>query len=303
MISKKESTVGTLVKKKMFAPKLHRISFINLCIVILLSLFIVVPFAMMFLTSFKTMTEIFEAPSRPLVSRIWPDSFSFNNYRLIITGEARQLNGVSFLVFIKNSFITSIGAIVPAILMSCLAAYGFSKFKFPGKIIFYYMLLMLLMIPMEMISIPLFQVIARWRLVDTYIGIMLPGAISAFGIFLMKENYDTIPIDYIEAARLDGQSEFGIFFKIIAPMSTGAMMTFLVIKFTQNWNSYFWPLIVVSTESKKTVTLGLSKFTSDLFQQWNELTAAVVLSLIPTLLLFIFFKDRIIRGLMRSGLK
>nr|WP_319472808.1 carbohydrate ABC transporter permease [uncultured Sphaerochaeta sp.] len=284
-------------------PKFKNISISSLVITTILALFIVIPFIMMFLTSFKSMPEIFDTPNRTLLTRVLPDSFNLENYRLIITGEAKQLNGISFLVFIKNTFITSVGAIIPAILMSCLAAYGFSKFSFPGKTIFYYMLLMLLMIPMEMISIPLFQIVAKWGLVDTYVGIMLPGAISAFGIFLMKENYDTIPKDYIEAARIDGQNEFGIFFKIIVPMSTGAMMTFLVIKFTQNWNSYFWPLLVVGSEEKKTVTLGLSKFTSDLFQQWNELTAAVILSLLPTLLLFVIFKDKIVSGLMRSGLK
>ncbi|MCG8478004.1 MAG: carbohydrate ABC transporter permease [Spirochaetales bacterium] len=266
-------------------------------------LFILLPFAMMILTSFKTMQEIFDIPNRTIWTRIIPDRLDGASYRAVITGDSPQLNGVSFLVYIFNSVITTVGIMVPALIMSTMAAHGFSRFSFPGKRVFYYMLLMLLMIPMEMIAIPLYRVVARWGLIDTYIAIILPGAISAFGIFLMTESFAVIPNDYLEAARVDGMKEPAIFLHIMVPMCKGALATFMVIKFTQSWNSFFWPLLVINSETKKTVTVGLTQFTSDLFQIWNDLTAAVVLSLIPTLILFTVARKTIVGSIMRTGLK
>ncbi len=266
-------------------------------------LFILLPFAMMILTSFKTMQEIFDIPNRTIWTRIIPDRLDGASYRSVITGDSPQLNGVSFLVYIFNSVVTTVGIMVPALIMSTMAAHGFSRFSFPGKRVFYYMLLMLLMIPMEMIAIPLYRVVARWGLIDTYIAIMLPGAISAFGIFLMTESFAVIPNDYLEAARVDGMKEPAIFLHIMVPMCKGALATFMVIKFTQSWNSFFWPLLVINSETKKTVTVGLTQFTSDLFQIWNDLTAAVVLSLIPTLILFTVARKTIVGSIMRTGLK
>ena len=266
-------------------------------------LFILLPFAMMILTSFKTMQEIFDIPNRTIWTRIIPDRFDVASYRAVITGDSPQLNGVSFLVYIFNSVVTTVGIMVPALIMSTMAAHGFSRFSFPGKRVFYYMLLMLLMIPMEMIAIPLYRVVARWGLIDTYIAIILPGAISAFGIFFMTESFAVIPNDYLEAARVDGMKEPAIFLHIMVPMCKGALATFMVIKFTQSWNSFFWPLLVINSETKKTVTVGLTQFTSDLFQIWNDLTAAVVLSLIPTLILFTVARRTIVGSIMRTGLK
>ena len=266
-------------------------------------LFILLPFAMMILTSFKTMQEIFDIPNRTIWTRIIPDRLDVASYRAVITGDSPQLNGVSFLVYIFNSVVTTVGIMVPALIMSTMAAHGFSRFSFPGKRVFYYMLLMLLMIPMEMIAIPLYRVVARWGLIDTYIAIILPGAISAFGIFLMTESFAVIPNDYLEAARVDGMKEPAIFLHIMVPMCKGALATFMVIKFTQSWNSFFWPLLVINSETKKTVTVGLTQFTSDLFQIWNDLTAAVVLSLIPTLILFTVARKTIVGSIMRTGLK
>jgi len=161
----------------------------------------------------------------------------------------------------------------------------------------------LLIVPMEMVSIPLYLIITRLRLANTYVGIAIPFAISAFGLFIVKDSIEPIPSDYIEAARIDGASEPWILIRIILPMVKMAIVTFIIIKFLWTWNEYFWPLLVVNTDKMKTVTLGLSRFSTGYFKVYSELTAAVVLSLTPILVMYIFTRRFIVKGVVLSGLK
>lgn len=267
-------------------------------------LFILVPFLMMVLTSFKSMAEINDVVSRNLFKRIFPDRITnLRNYILVINGKSDQLNGISFLVFVKNSLVVTFVSLIPATFLTLTAGYGFAKFDFPLKKALFYLILGMLMVPMQMISIPLYLVVVRIRLIDTYPGIMLPFIISFFGIYMVKEAIEPIPTDYIDAARIDGASEFWIFTRVILPMISNTVVTFIIIKFLWTWNEYFWPLLVVNSEKMKTVTLGLSKFSNALFQRYSELTAAVVLSLIPIFLLFVFTRRLIVQGILMSGLK
>jgi multiple sugar transport system permease protein len=132
---------------------------------------------------------------------------------------------------------------------------------------------------------------------------MVPYMISAFGMFIIQESIAPIPNDYIDAARIDGAGEFWIFLRVILPMVKIQLITFIIIKFLWTWNEFFWPLIIINSESMKTVTLGLAKFSTDLFQRYGQLTAAVVLSIIPTLIIYISSRRFIQRGIMMSGMK
>jgi ABC-type glycerol-3-phosphate transport system permease component len=267
-------------------------------------IFMLLPFIMMAVTSFKTAAEINDVANRGLLERTLPDNWlNFANYHSIITGTSAFLNGVSFLVFIKNSLIITIGSLFPALFLAVTAGYGFAKFQFPFKNLMFFMLLGLLMVPMESISIPLYLMVASLGLVDTYLGIMLPFLISAFGMFMIKQAIEAIPDDYIEAARIDGCNEFWILFNIIAPMIKSTIFTLIVIKYLWTWNEYFWPYLVVNSEHMKPVTMGLAKFSNDLFQEYGPLTAGVVLSILPTLLIFIFTRRFIVKSIAASGLK
>jgi multiple sugar transport system permease protein len=266
--------------------------------------FMLLPFFMMSVTAFKSAAEINDVANRGLLQRTLPDSWlNFANFRSIMDGTSPMLNGVSFLVFIKNSLIITLVSLVPALVLAVTAGYGFAKFTFPLKNVMFFMLLGLLMVPMESISIPLYLVVARAGLVDTYLGIMLPFMISAFGMFMIKQAIESIPNDYIEAARVDGCGEFWILFRVVLPMIRPTVVTLIVIKFLWTWNEYFWPYLVVNSESMKPITVGLAKFSTDLFQDYGPLMASVVLSIIPTLAIFIFTRRFIVRSISATGLK
>jgi multiple sugar transport system permease protein len=267
-------------------------------------LFILIPFIMIVLTALKNSPEITDMPNRTLWHRLMPDSFTnFENIRAVFFGYASQLNGVPFYRFIYNSLIVTFFSLIPSLLLSLTAAYGFSKYQFPGKNIVFYMFLGLVMIPMEMVSIPLFLIVSKIHLINTYVGMMIPGFISAFGTFLLKASMEPIPNSYIEAGRIDGAGEFWTFRKIIIPMVQGPIVTLVVIKATWSWNDFFWPLLVVTEEKMKTVTLGLSKFSNDLFKEYGQLNSAVLISILPLLLVFIFCNRNIKTGLMNAGVK
>ena len=267
-------------------------------------IYMVLPFFMMVVTSLKTLAEINDVAQRSLIRRILPDDWlNLENYRSMITGSSPYLHGMSFLVFIKNSLIITFVSLVPAVILAMTAGYGFAKFEFPFKNVMFFMLLGLLMVPLETISIPLYLVVARLHLVDTYLGIMLPFMISAFGMFMIKQAIETIPNDYIEAARIDGCGEFWIFFRVIFPMIKPTVATFVVIKFLWTWNEFFWPNLIVNEDRMRPITVGLARFANDYFVLYGPLTAGVVLTIIPTLGLFVFTRRYIVRSITISGLK
>lgn len=284
--------------------KISVFNIINWVLLGLFFIFVLIPFVIIVFTAFKTPMEITDMPNRTLLHRLLPDSFlNFQNIKDVFFGTATQLNGVPFYVFIGNSLIVTFFSLFPALILGLTSGYGFAKFNFPGKNIIFYLFLGLVMVPMEMISIPLFMVTNKLHLLNTYVGIMIPSCISAFGTFLLKEAMTSIPDSYIEAGRIDGAGEFWIFRRIIVPLMSGPIVTFIVIKCTWSWNEFFWPLLVVSTEKMKTVTLGMSKFSNDLFREYGQINAAVLISMVPLLLVFILGHRQIKVGLMSSGVK
>lgn len=266
--------------------------------------FVLVPFIMIVFTSLKTPAEINDMPNRNLFHRLFPDNaFNFENIKAVFFGYATQLNGVPFFRFIINSFILTIVSLVPSLIFSLTAAYAFSKYTFFGKNVIFFMFLGLVIVPMEMISIPLFLIMSKIGLVNTYLGLMVPGMISAFGTFLLKEAFEPISISYMDAGRIDGASEFRIFYQIMVPMVQSSIVTFIIIKSTWMWNAFFWPLLMVVEETMKPVTLGLAKFSNDLFKEYSQLNSAVLISIVPLLIVFIFCNKYIKSGLMGAGVK
>jgi ABC-type glycerol-3-phosphate transport system permease component len=266
--------------------------------------FIIVPFIMILLTALKMNPEIIDMPNRTIFHRIVPDSFTnFNNIKNVFTGHTVAQNGFPFYKAIFNSLIVVVITLLPSLILALTAAYSFAKFKFPGKEIVYYLFLGMLMIPTEMTSIPLFLMVSKLRLINTYPGLMVPSFMSAFGTFLLRAAMEPIPKSYIEAGRIDGAGEFWIFSKIIVPMVNIHIVTFIVIKCVWTWNDFFWPLLVVTEERMRTVTLMLNRFVTDLIKYWGEVCAAVVISIVPLLIIFMIFNANIKTGLMNTGIK
>jgi ABC-type glycerol-3-phosphate transport system permease component len=267
--------------------------YVLITLIIVGAIIMAFPFIWMVLTSLKHSDEIYRLPMT-----ILPDNFlNLDNYRIVFERQP-------FLRFFLNSFIVAAGSTLASLFLSSLAGYVFAKFEFPGKeVLFFVFILAVLMIPFEVIVIPLYLLFNRLGLVNTYLGIMGPSLLSAFGVFIMRQFIVSIPNDYIDAARIDGHSELQIFFRIILPMSAPALATLGTIKFIWSWNEFLWPLVMVTSEEMRTVTLGLSTYTGLWHTEYSVVTAAAFLSVIPMLVIYLFLQNFVIEGMTMTGLK
>jgi ABC-type glycerol-3-phosphate transport system permease component len=250
------------------------------------------PFFWMAITSLKTAPEIQRVPLQ-----ILPDAWTnLENYREVFNREP-------FGRYLFNSALVASIAAVSSLVVSSLAGYGFAKFRFPGRDVLFFAIIGILMVPFQSVVVPLYGWVSRLGLLDTYLGIVAPDLVSVFGVFLMRQAIEVIPSDYMDAARIDGCSELRIFFRVILPSVKPAMATLLIIKFMWNWNEFFWPLVVVNSPQMRVVTMGLMSFTNMYFIEYNLLTAAAVISVLPILIIFLTLQKWVVQAVVMSGLK
>ena len=250
------------------------------------------PFFWMAVTSLKTSPEIQRVPLQ-----IAPDHWlNLSNYVEVFKREP-------FMRYLLNSAIVAAVAAVSSVVVSSLAGFGFAKYQFPGRDVFFLAVVGILMVPFQSVVVPLYIWMNDLGLLDTYAGIVAPDLVSVFGIFLMRNAIETIPNDYIDAARIDGASELRIFFLVVLPSVKPAIATLLIIKFMWSWNEFFWPMVVISSPQMKVVTMGLMSFTNMYFIEYNLLTAAAVISILPILLIFITLQRWVVQAVVMSGLK
>ena len=250
------------------------------------------PFFWMAVTSLKTVPEIQRVPLQILPDR-WGN---LDNYREVF---ARQ----PFGRFLLNSALIASVSAVSSLIVSSLAGYGFAKFRFPGRNLLFFAIIGILMVPFQSVVVPLYLWVSRLGLLDTYLGILAPDLVSVFGVFLMRQSIEVVPGDYIDAARIDGSSELGIFWRVILPAVRPALATLLIIKFMWTWNELFWPLVVINSPTMKVVTMGLVSFTNIYFIEYNLVTAAAVLSILPILAIFVVCQRWVVQAVVMSGLK
>ena len=250
------------------------------------------PLFWMVVTSLKTVPEIQRVPLQ-----IAPDHWTnLANYREVFQRQP-------FGRFLLNSALVASVSTVSSLVVSSLAGYGFAKFRFPGREVFFFAIVGILMVPFQSVVVPLYLWVNTFNLLDTYLGILAPDLVSVFGVFLMRQAIEVVPSDYIDAARIDGSSELGIFWRVILPSVTPALATLLIVKFMWTWNELFWPLVVINSPSMKVVTLGLVSFTNMYFIEYNLVTAAAVLSVLPILAIFLVCQRWVVRAVVLSGLK
>lgn len=259
----------------------------------LLGFTMVVPFVWMIATSFKPLQEI-------LVLRFLPQEPTLENYRYVLTETALPR-------WYVNSLIVAIMSTVSVAFFDSLAGYVFAKFDFPGKKVVFITFLSSLMVPTEMLIIPWFIMAANplvgapW--IDTYWGIAFPGVITAAGIFLMRQFMQGVPDELLDAARIDGVSEFGLFWRIVVPLSLPAIGALCIFNFLGNWNAFIWPLIITSQREMMTLPVGLQFFSTEAGSEWNLIMTGASLSVIPLLIIVIVFQRYIIEGIALTGLK
>jgi len=250
------------------------------------------PFFWMAITSLKTAPEIQRVPLQ-----IAPDHWlNLANYVEVFKRE-------NFLRYLLNSALVASIAAVSSVVVSSLAGFGFAKYHFPGRDVFFLAIVGILMVPFQSVVVPLYVWMNRLGLLDTYAGIVAPDLVSVFGVFLMRQSIEMIPNDYIDAARMDGSSELRIFFEVILPSVKPAIATLLIIKFMWSWNEFFWPMVVISSPQMKVVTMGLMSFTNMYFIEYNLLTAAAVISILPILVIFVTLQRWVVQAVVMSGLK
>ena len=205
--------------------------------------------------------------------------------------------------FFLNSLFVSLSIMFGQLLICSLGAYAFARLDFPGRDKVFFIYLATLMIPGQLLTLPLYLILREFGMIDSYYGVILPGLFSAYGTFLLRQFFKTIPRDLEDAARIDGSSAFGIYWRIILPLSKPALATLGIFIFVSAWNDFFWPFIVLSDNSKMTLTVGLAQFNDLFLADWGKLMAGSMISLIPVLIVYLLFQKFINRGIALTGLK
>ena len=272
--------------------KRARLGWLTAALVAAGALCVVFPLFWMAVTSLKTVPEIQRLPLHVFPAR-WSN---LDNYREVFQRQP-------FGRFLLNSALVASVAALSSAVVSSLAGYGFAKFRFPGHAVLFFGIIGILMVPFQSVVVPLYLWINRLGLLDTYPGILAPDLVSVFGVFLMRQAIEVVPSDYVDAARIDGAGELGIFCRVILPAVKPAIATLVIVKFMWTWNELFWPLVVVNSPTMKVVTLGLVSFTNMYFIEYNLVTAAAVVSVLPILAVFLAGQKWIVRGVVMSGLK
>ncbi len=265
---------------------------------ILLLIFVVVtsaamlgPFLWMLSSSFKPISEIRRFPPTWI-----PENFTFANYPGV-------LKAVPFARFFFNSLFVATVVVTVCLFTSSLAGFAFSKYSFRGRDAMFLIVLSTMMIPFQVIIIPLYILMKLFGWIDTYWALIVPALNSAFGIYLMRQFIKTIPTDMIDAARIDGCSEFRIYWRIIIPLSKPALATLGLFIFMANWDSFLWPVIVINRISMRTLPLGLALFRGEYGTLWHLVMAGTVITVLPTFVAFSIAQGHLIEGITLTGLK
>lgn len=266
-------------------------SVILYALLIILTVVTLTPLIWMLSSSLKLDSEVFSVPIRWI-----PETFHWENYQ-------RIWSKIPLLTFTINTVkLTAIITIIQVI-TSSFAAYGFAKCKFRGRDILFLCYVATIAIPWQVYMLPQYSMMNKFHLVDTHIGYILMQSFSAFGVFLMRQFFISLPNELLEAARIDGLSEYGIFAKIALPLSKASISTLVIFTFVTIWNDYMGPMIYFNTQSKKTLQLGVKMFIGQYATEYGLVMAASVLSLIPVLAIFLLGQKQFVQGIASSGIK
>lgn len=254
------------------------------------SIAMIAPFLWMISTSLKSVPEIFAYPI------VWiPERIRWENYRDV-------LELLPFGRYLFNTALVSVSVTCLELLTCSLAAYAFARLRFPGRDKLFLLYLATLMIPGQVTLIPNFLLMRWFDWIDTYWALIIPQAFSAFGTFLLRQFFLSIPRELEEAARADGASYFRVYWQIILPLSGPALATLAVFAFMAQWNAFLWPLIVTHSDQFRTLTVGLRFFQDELVTQYHYLMAGTVMSIIPILILFLALQRYFVRGIALTGM-
>jgi ABC-type glycerol-3-phosphate transport system permease component len=257
-------------------------------------LIIAVPIIIAFFMSFTPLPEIV-GRSNP---SILPDTWTLDNYD-------KAWRASPFPRYMLNSFIQTGVITVAQVLLSILAGYAFAMFEFRGKAILFAILIGSLIIPFELTFIPNFLLVSDLGLANTYAGLTIPFLASAFGVFMMRQFFLAIPRDLYDAAKIDGASDWFYLWRVMVPLSKGAIAAFTIFAFLAAWNQYLWPLVITNEESMRTAQIGLRFFlvNQERATDWGAIMAGAMIVMVPTLIVFLVAQRQLVKGIAMTGLK
>jgi multiple sugar transport system permease protein len=272
---------------------------------ILGAVIVALPFVWMIFTAIKTDKQV-----RTIPLEIWPSPMVFAPF-------VRAWFEAEFGDYTFNSLVVAGGAAFSNVMISALMGYTLARLRFKGKNLIFMLILSTTMVPAQIAFIPMFLLVAKMPLLggnnilgaggsgllNTYVGLMVPHLVTAFGVFLMRQYLIGFPNDLEDAARVDGASEFTIFWRIMLPLTTPVLITLFLLQFTGVWNDLLWPLVVTTSDDMKTLPLGLSGLRGVQYTEWNLVMAGTAISVLPTVLLFVIGQRYFERSIVVSGLK
>lgn len=280
-----QKPTGAIARRKRMVSIM---AFVIVSIIALITLF---PFYWMLITAVKPVEEIFLFPPR-----LWPSEFHWENF-------VTSLSESNFLLYFKNSFIVTLASTLITVNINLLAGYAFAKYKFKGKEFMFLIMLSTLMIPLQVTMIPVFIIAARIGIRNTLWGLILPPCAEAMGLFMARQFIADIPDELLEAGRIDGATEFELYYKIVLPNVKPLISVLVIFTVMWRWNDLQWPLIMVSNSKFYTVQMGLSMLNGNQYVNWNNMMSASLVSIVPVLIVFLMFQKEFVQGVVSSGIK
>lgn len=262
-------------------------------LLLVIGLLISAPIWIAIFSSFKLPQDMINYPPTLL-----PEIWTFENYVTAWTSQP-------LLRYFLNSVIQTSIIVISQIILSVLAAYAFGILEFPGRDTLFYLILGSLMVPFQLTFIPNFIMVSEWGLANTYLGLTIPFLASAFGVFLLRQFFMTLPSELYDAAKVDGATSLRYLWSVVIPLSKGSISAFGTFAFLSAWSQYLWPLIITNDTNMRTIQIGIRFF---LFDQergadWGAIMAGAVIALLPTLILFLVAQQQLVKGIATTGLK
>jgi alpha-1,4-digalacturonate transport system permease protein len=243
------------------------------------------------LSSFKDLNEIYRIPPTFL-----PEHWITSNY-------SGALERFPFLRYLTNSVVVTVVATALTLAINSMAAFALSKYRFPGRDAIVLVILGTLMIPLQVIMLPVYLVIAKLGMANSLLGIIIPPSATPTGVFLLRQYMLTIPDDLLDAARMDNASEWRVYWRIVLPLTAPALAVLAIFSVVWRWNDFLWPLIVLSRKELYTLQVGLNTYAGELNVQWHYILAMTVVTMIPVVLVFVFLQRFITTGIATAGIK
>ncbi|MBW9156845.1 carbohydrate ABC transporter permease [Clostridium tagluense] len=276
---------------KLQKKKVSLVSILFYFILIVGTTWVLLPFIWMLLTAVKPANEVMSMPPKWI-----PSKFMWENFK-------EALVTVPFQRYLFNSILVAVCVTLGELFTTILASYAFSYIPFRYKNILFIILVATMMVPSEILMIPNYVTLSNFGWINSYKALIFPWCASIFSIFLLRQQFSTVPYSYYKSAKMDGCSDFRYLFTILVPLSMPTLVSIAILKFINSWNSYMWPLITTNTKEMRTLPVALAAFSSEAGTRYNVLMAFSVMMVAPVIILYLFTQKHIIKGISKSGLK